>query len=74
MKVKVAPPKWDVDALHRHSDHVQVKREAEMPAVESVKQSNPSDLKKSISDESTTETLTSGLEAGDFLDEDFDGM
>jgi DNA repair and recombination protein RAD52 len=74
MKVKLAPAKWDVDALHRHSDHVRVKKEAEGPVIEGIKQNDSSDLKKSISDDSTTETLTSGLAAGDFLDDDFDGM
>lgn len=65
MKVKVAPPKLDVDALHRHTDHVRVKKEAELPAAEDV---------KLIPDISTTETLTRGVAAGDLLDDDFDGM
>lgn len=73
MKVKVTPPKWDVDALHRHSDHARVKKEAEVPNMEDIKQNDCSDVKKSISDDSSTETVTGDLVAGGFLDEDFDG-
>lgn len=73
MKVKVTPPKWDVDALHRHSDHARVKKAAEVPNVEGIKQNDCSDSKKSISDDSGTETVTGALVSDGFLDEDFDG-
>ena len=73
MKVKVTSAKWDVDALHRHSDHARVKKEAEVLNVEGIKQNDCSDLKKSISDDSSTETVTGTLVAGGFLDDDFDG-
>jgi DNA repair and recombination protein RAD52 len=73
MKVKVNPPKWDVDTLHRHSDHARAKKEADVPIVEGIKQGDSSDLKKSMSDDSSMETMTGALAAGGFLDEDFDG-
>ncbi len=73
MKVKVTAPKWDVDALHRHSDHVPIKKEAGVPTVEVIKQSSSSDLKKSISDGSSTENKTGVLAVDGFLDDDFDG-
>jgi DNA repair and recombination protein RAD52 len=73
MKVKVTSAKWDVDALHRHSDHARVKKEAEVSNVEDIKQNDRSNLKKSISDDSSMETVTGTLVAGGFLDDDFDG-
>lgn len=73
MKVKTATPKWDVDALHRHSDHIMVKKEAEVPTVDGVKQTNFSGLKELTSNDPSTETMAGGLVAGGFLDDDFDG-
>jgi DNA repair and recombination protein RAD52 len=73
MKVKVNAPKWDVDALHRHSDHARVKKEVDVSIDGDIKQSDSSDLKKSVSDDSSTETTSGTLAAGGFLDEDFDG-
>jgi DNA repair and recombination protein RAD52 len=73
MKVKPTSPKWDVDALHRHSDYAPVKKDAHIPTEEGIKQSGSSDLKKSISDGSSTETTTDALAVGGFLDADFDG-
>jgi DNA repair and recombination protein RAD52 len=73
MKVKVTTPKWDVDALHRHSHHARVKKEAGVPNVDGVKQNDCSGLTKLILDDSSTETVTGASVAGGFLDDDFDG-
>jgi DNA repair and recombination protein RAD52 len=43
-KVKIAPTKWDVNALHRHSDYAVVKKEVETQPAEVVKQNGPASV------------------------------
>jgi DNA repair and recombination protein RAD52 len=43
-KVKVAPIKWDVNALHRHSDYVMVKKEVEARPAEETTQNGTASI------------------------------
>jgi DNA repair and recombination protein RAD52 len=49
-KIKVAPTKWDVEALHRHSDYTPIKKEAYLAVPDSkqeIKQTSATTLCKS---------------------------
>jgi DNA repair and recombination protein RAD52 len=69
-KIKVAPSKWDVDGLHRHSNYAPAKKEIPQDVkpdmIPSLRESRKVPFKESV--------LMRNVATGDSLDDEFGGM